>query len=214
MDGTAWSILIVAVALVVLFLIITFRFPEEARSIVRRLHKASFTLEGVSIEFFSEAIREKEGHEPDQSRLGELLRKLPQPADVIWVDDNPINNVNEVQALRAAGLGVDVATSNAEAAALARYRLYDAAISDIKRSPPEDQNAGLALEKSLKSVGDRRSSNIPIIYYVGSAQQAETAGGWPVTDSPEDLLRVLIQVLSKERHVRHGKTAEHADGSR
>ncbi|MBC2905373.1 response regulator [Streptomyces cupreus] len=201
MGDAAWIILIIFGSLIVLYVISAVFFPDVTRSKLHQLHKASLTTEGISLEFLSEAVKQKENRQPKAAELEALLHGLPSPRRLLWVDDNPQNNLNEVQALRSADLDVDIATSNAEAVILARHRTYDAVISDIKRDPPEPQSAGLDLGKELAAIPGVQAEDLPIIFYVGRVEQDRTTEGYPVTDTPTGLFETLKASLTSQTGV-------------
>lgn len=187
-----WIALIVAVFLLIVGGALLWRFPEEVRSLVRRTAAIKISREGIAWQIFEEAVVQKEGRKPAAAQIRPLLRALSS-GRLLWVDDAPANNRLEVQALREMGIDIDIAVSNAEAAAYARSRSYDLVISDIGRSSPlEDDRAGLMLPSVLGAAGNEAA----VIYYVGRAEQPETESGEPVFDAPSKLLAHVEKALS------------------
>lgn len=137
------------------------------------------------------AVRNREGR-PDESRLRRYLARLP-PARILWVDDHPEHNRLEIESLERAGLVVDTVRTNDEAAERVVGRRYNLVISDIARDMGQEKNkAGLELPKRL---APDRNRVPPILYYVGTAEGEETPDGYPVTDSPTELLRLIGDAL-------------------
>src|SRR3954471_24877560 len=94
-----------------------------------RIKKINIKLNGVSIEFFEKAVREKEHRTPDRRELSRKLARLPRQGQLLWVDDRPENNTSEIRALEGLGLRVSTARTNAEAEQLAAAERFDAVIS-------------------------------------------------------------------------------------
>ena len=83
-------------------------------------------------------------------------RKLQQSI-VLWVDDNPENNLYERRALEALGINIDLANDTQDALRKLAHKEYDLVISD--RGRPSGKQAGYEL---LKLVRDSRNS-VPFI---------------------------------------------------
>jgi DNA-binding winged helix-turn-helix (wHTH) protein len=127
----------------------------------------------------------------DRAELRDELRQI-RPGRVLWVDDQPAGNQREITTLERAGLVVDVVTSNAAAADQMRGREYDLLISDIRRRAPESGNAGLDLPRAV--VPDRNRLP-PLIYYLHKVTAPRTPDGYPVTDKPSELFRMVSDVF-------------------
>jgi len=113
-------------------------------------------------------------------------------ARVLWVDNNPAGNAREIASFEKAGLIVDTAASNAEAAELLRGREYDVLISDIQRGGLERDRAGLDLPR--EALPDRNRLP-PVVYYTGRLDAERTRDGYPVTNQPERLFELVMDVL-------------------
>jgi DNA-binding winged helix-turn-helix (wHTH) protein/CheY-like chemotaxis protein len=127
----------------------------------------------------------------DRDVLREELRQM-RSGRVLWVDDAPAGNVREIETLEQAGLIVDVVTSNAAAAEQMQGREYDVIVSDIRRPPPETAYAGLELARVI--VPDRNRVP-PLIYYARVVKQPRTDDGYPVTNKPSELIRLVSDVF-------------------
>jgi CheY-like chemotaxis protein len=186
-----WVALVVFGFLLIVFLVLAFRFPDELKALLRRTKSVSITGKGLVLELVEQAVEEKEHRKPTPDEVRPVLERIPSRSRVLWVDDAPFNNRLEIQALRALDVDVDTTTSNDEAVSYATADGYDLVLSDISRAPPQESDAGLALPELLRAAG----LEVPIAYYVGHAESAQTPDGHPVFDRPTDLLRFIAETL-------------------
>lgn len=187
-----WITLIVFGFALVVFLVLAFRFPDALRELLGRAKSLSVTREGLALEFVEAAVQEKEHRRLVPDEIRPVLARIAPSRRVLWVDDAPNNNRLEVQALRALGVEVDLATSNSEALAYAHGVKYDLVLSDIARTPPEESKAGLSLPAQLRALG----LSVPIAFYVEHAAPPKTADGYPVFDRPTELLGFVAKTVS------------------
>jgi CheY-like chemotaxis protein len=115
-------------------------------------------------------------------------------ARVLWVDDNPSNNVYERRALEALGIQFTLSTSTQDALDKLRLDSYDVIISDMGRS--SDKQAGYTL------LGELRKLNVltPFIIYAGSNRPEHKAevirrGGLGTTNNPQELFQLVINAI-------------------
>ena len=129
--------------------------------------------------------------------VGELssrnLRRI-EDSRVLWVDDNPDNNIYERQSLEALGVRFVISTSTDDALGKVRMQKFDAIISDMGRPP--DSMAGYTLLDALRSSGDRT----PFIIYAGSRSpehqtEARRRGAVGCTNSATELFGMVNSVL-------------------
>jgi CheY-like chemotaxis protein len=146
------------------------------------------------VTFYAQAVRRREERDLSRDAAEAQLERFPS-GRVLWVDDRPADNRLETQALRALGVDVDVAATNAEATAYVAARDYDVVVSDIGRGPPEERTAGLRLPAQLAAAG----RVLPLVYYVGRAEQPRTPGGELVVDAPSALFAELRRRLEDGR---------------
>lgn len=189
-----WIVLIIFVFAFLAGLIAMIRFPEEVRDMLSRTESVEITRRGFAWKMFREAVREKEKREPRREEIEANLNRI-SGGRILWVDDNPVNNRLEVQALRASGIDIDIAISNDEAIDYAAERDYDLVLSDIGREAPQEAKAGLALPRML----EQAHRAFPVAYYVGHAEQPETPDGQPVFDAPTALLQFVAAHLEGVR---------------
>lgn len=119
-------------------------------------------------------------------------------ATILWVDDNPDNNIFVRRSLEALGVRFVTATSTDEAADLAGRQQFDAIISDVSRGI--DRTAGYSLLDQLRAVGIQT----PAIIYSGSADPARRAaakkhGAVDATNRPDELFEMVLSVLKAGR---------------
>lgn len=132
----------------------------------------------------------------------ELL--IGEPANVagriLWVDDHPENNVEELSFLRARDLAIYTATSTEDALLLLSMYHYDAVISDMGRQG--EPLAGLKLLQTLRA----EYNEIPVIFYtIMVSEQKEhllvTQGAQGVAETKEGLYHFVLSLFSADECV-------------
>jgi CheY-like chemotaxis protein len=113
---------------------------------------------------------------------------------VLWVDDNPTNNISEKQALVALGMTIKDATSTDAAMGLLRGQHFDLIISDMRRG--DNPTAGYDLLQKAREAGIAA----PLIFYTASANdeviaQAKQRGAFGETNSPVQLVALAASAL-------------------
>jgi len=210
----------VAVLIIVLFFLISFRAPikrlvEDLQSgkgklgpsgiefeFGRRQAEAAAALGAASESKGGEATAE--GKAPDRDRPDEIasavatvkLTALSRLADaqILWVDDNPSNNLHERRSLEAFGIRFTTSTSTADAVEKMRTKKYDVVISNMGR--PDDLRAGYTLLKEKQKLGD----TAPFIIYSGSGRQEHKTealgkGAFGSTTSPQELFLLVLRAI-------------------
>lgn len=137
----------------------------------------------------------KEAGEPQPTPIVSPIERR-----VLWVDDEPQNNVLLAEFLRDQGADVDTALSTAEALRQITRRAYAAVVTDLGRK--EDSvyidDAGLQLIDEIR----KRSITVPIYVYTSkdgikrARVQAEKAGAELVTSNSSILMSYLKQLLN------------------
>jgi CheY-like chemotaxis protein len=120
-------------------------------------------------------------------------RKLQQ-STVLWVDDNPENNLYERRALEALGINIDLANDTQDALRKLSHKEYDLVISDMGR--PSGKQAGYELLKLVRDSGN----SLPFIIYAGSnlpqhQLEAEDRGAQGSTNDPRELFELAVGQL-------------------
>ncbi|MDY7104212.1 MAG: response regulator [Actinomycetota bacterium] len=112
---------------------------------------------------------------------------------ILWVDDQPTNNVQEKRLLESMGMAVDqVVTSNEGIEAL-RKAAYDLVISDIDR--PED--GGLGFLEKLREL----ALPFAVIFYITNYQREKglPTGAFGITNRVDELLHLVLDVVERRR---------------
>ena len=113
---------------------------------------------------------------------------------VLWVDDNPQNNVRETEILEERKVAVYHAETTEDALALLSMYQYGAVISDMGRG--ERPLAGIDLLKAMRARGDDR----PFILYTVHSSEAQRrllaeAGGQGVAESSDELYAAILPLF-------------------
>lgn len=116
-------------------------------------------------------------------------------ARILWVDDNPENNIYEREALLTLGTITDTATTTEEGMAALRSNVYDLVISDMRRGSVPDE--GLSLLREMQK--DRYPQQV--VFYVGTVdpEKGRPAGSFGITDRPDELLHLIMDILERQR---------------
>jgi CheY-like chemotaxis protein len=196
-----WPQLIWGLALLALIGFIIIKFPSLFIYLAKHMKtlRVKYGSMEAEIEFALEAaakaVNKWEPGAAGKTQLRQYLAHLPS-AKILWVDDEPEGNRPEIEALQHAGLVVDIVRSNHEASQRVAGREYDLVLSDIGRKGQENPTAGLLLPKELMIDRNRVP---PIIYYVGEVRGDRTPEGYPVTNLPTELFRLIRDVLLWKR---------------
>jgi CheY-like chemotaxis protein len=119
-------------------------------------------------------------------------------AHILWVDDNPDNNIYERQAFEAVGVTFELARSTKQALKLLKENSFTAIISDMGRE--EGPREGYVLLDALRGTGDLT----PFFIYAGSnspAHKCEAAkhGGQGTTNRAQELFEMVMGTLISKR---------------
>ena len=134
--------------------------------------------------------------------IAKLVEHLITPATarqlegtiVLWVDDRPINNTYERQALEALGIQFTISKSTEDALEKLKQKTYAIIISDMARPP--DQRAGYVLLENVQAM----HIPTPFIIYAGSKRpehiaEARRRGAFGTTNDPLELFELVIRAL-------------------
>jgi CheY-like chemotaxis protein len=128
------------------------------------------------------------------------LAHAPRPsARVLWVDDNPKNNVVERRYLRTLGLTFDNVVSTEEAVEQLRNSSYDLVITDLGRLTIDETSYSAGLDAVQWVV---RAGGPPVIVYAGRnaierRDEVIRLGGFGSTNSPDELYALIDQALGR-----------------
>jgi serine/threonine-protein kinase len=117
------------------------------------------------------------------------------PRHVLWVDDEPVNNAEEVRFLRDQGVRVTTATSTSDALRIYDPSRHDIVLSDMGRWEGEEfiERAGIALLQGLRQADD----DLRLVFFTspgaiaGAGEQALAAGAAGITSSTGELVQLL-----------------------
>lgn len=113
--------------------------------------------------------------------------------EILWVDDNPDNNLYERYLFEASGITVTSAQSTDEAINLLNSHRYFAVISDMQRK--EGGEAGIALLQKIRNMNNQT----PFFIYTGNKtpqkeEKTKENGGQGCTDNPEELYKMVLNL--------------------
>jgi CheY-like chemotaxis protein len=195
-------ILILGLAVIVLIAILLFRAlgrgtPGEATFTLAELFSATVKIGSQDTAKVNEAVSEaaKQRGGPPDAEPAVSSPRATHLARVLWVDDNPDNNLYETVALERLGRVVTKATStDAGMAYLSQQLGFALVITDLGRR--DDPKAGITLIRRMQQSGIA----LPVVVYTMNANQhrAEViaAGGKAVADTPGQLLRYVDEQLA------------------
>lgn len=117
---------------------------------------------------------------------------------ILWVDDNPSNNLLPVRALKKLQLDVEQAVSTELGLAALKERHFDLVISDMGRG--DDNRAGYDLLAEVR----KRDKALPYFIFAGSdtpeyRREAAELGAQLSTNDLIELIDNVIKVLGKKR---------------
>jgi CheY-like chemotaxis protein len=116
-------------------------------------------------------------------------------AKILWVDDHPKNNVNEMKVLEQFGVEIDQARNSTEAMSRLLGRSFDLIVSDMERDG--NHEAGFDLLRNLRAA----NCTIPLVFYVGKLDPKRSApiGAFGIADQPEPLIHLVLDALERQR---------------
>jgi len=121
--------------------------------------------------------------------------KLFKGTQILWVDDEPENNLNERRMFRELDCDLDCVKSTDDALKVLKGAPYDFIISDMAR--PESTTAGLDMVKTFHE----RGVHTPVILYVGEhrPELGVPAYAFGITNRPDQLLHLVLDVLERTK---------------
>lgn len=129
----------------------------------------------------------------NESHNGTCNNSKQQHKEILWVDDNPENNLYEKYAFEISGIHITFAKSTEEALLRIKTHSYSAIISDMQRN--EKEKEGIELLKKIRE----EKIQIPFFIYTGKCthekeKETKENGGQGCTDNPEVLYRMVIGI--------------------
>lgn len=122
--------------------------------------------------------------------------KIFENAKILWVDDNPNNNANELRMFIQLKMIVEFVTSTEEALEKLRTNRYDLILSDMLRAREAD--AGIKFLSQLRP----NDEVTPVIFYVGTfkPELGVPGGAFGITNRPDELLHLVMDALERKRY--------------
>jgi CheY-like chemotaxis protein len=159
---------------------------------------------GVELTFLQESLDQAAAKAPvnvsveDRSqvmRRAQRIRDVLQGARILWVDENPLNNLPERRSLQSMGIHVDVATDAEEAFALLSANGYDALISEMEHGGVEDWG-----RQFLAEIRKRQIHTWTVFYLLDFDPSRGIPGhAFGMTNRPDHLLHYIMDILERER---------------
>lgn len=120
---------------------------------------------------------------------------LLQNTKILWVDDVPDNNFNEIKMLHQLRMDVETAKSTDEAVARLAKQKYDIVLSDLSRDG--DATAGLQMLDVLRAA----YPGLPVVFYVGDyqAEKGIPPFAFGLTNRPDELLHIVLDVVERQK---------------
>lgn len=128
-------------------------------------------------------------------RRAEFVAPILRHAQILWVDDNPENNIYEREVLRTLGSNTDIVTSTQQGMVALQSKVYDLVISDMSRGSTPDE--GLVLLQEMR----KRRFPQRMVFYVGNVdpEKGKPAESFGITDRPDELLHLIMDILERQR---------------
>ena len=114
---------------------------------------------------------------------------------ILWVDDDPENNLNERRMFRQLNVDIDTAKSTEEALDMLKNGKYDLIISDMVRDNKPD--AGIEFLQRFH----RENKTIPVIFYMGifDPEKGIPPLAFGATNRPDELLHLTLDILERKK---------------
>lgn len=214
-----------------LLVILLLRYRAQIASLFRRL--TAFKGMGVEVEFAEASINDavadrarfltetaiQPGMKADAAHRIEVPKQdlkraiarvrasleLLEGKRILWVDDIPLNNRNELRMFRSLGIASDAVISTQDAIErLERDETqFDLIISDMSRDG--DNKAGLELIADYGTLVTQQNrapdDRLPLIFYIGNYNPTvgTPAGAFGITNRPDQLLHLVIDALAQAK---------------
>ena len=124
----------------------------------------------------------------------ELAQMGTDNPTVLWVDDNPTNNIYERKAMEAVGIRFVLSENTEDALAILNGRSFGGVISDMGRR--EGSREGYLLLDAMRSRGDET----PLFFYASSnspehKQETYEHGGQGCTNDGQELFEMVTRAI-------------------
>ncbi len=117
-------------------------------------------------------------------------------AQILWIDDHPENNRNEMRMFQQLKAQVDTVTDTDAALAILKENKYDVILSDMARGDRSD--AGVDFLQKFR----RRDESTPVIFYVGvfDKKRGTPPQSFGITNRPDELLHLVLDALERKKY--------------
>lgn len=183
---------------IVILLVIGMIGPKRIATAFLNARKISFA--GVEIDLkgdIAEAVQAK-GVDASSKLEGQVARRaqrslaLTTGARLLWIDEQPANNDNEVRLFKRLGMAIDLAASDTDATKRLAAGVYDVVISSWTRAG--DSQAGRTFIPTIRPA----MLSPEVIFYVGKIRAVPIAA-FGLTVRPDELLNLVLDVLERAR---------------
>lgn len=170
----------------------------------------------VQIEFVKSQIQQaasKRSEKIPESLRDRIERTTQKFVDVsiLWVDDNPPNNILERKALSSLGITIDTANNSDEAIKYLKSERYDLIISDFFRAEPktapcfrdeiqfQPQNAGCYLMRQAKEIFASKRREPAMIFYTSfvDPEWGKPIYAFGATSQVSELLHLVLDAVER-----------------
>jgi CheY-like chemotaxis protein len=141
---------------------------------------------------------EKQNVEVSQEDKSRIVRRLERSSDllrgarILWVDDHPENNSNEVAILATFGVSTTFARTTRKALDLLSHERFDVVISDNERDGQPNEG--------IRFVEETRGDPWTILYIGDYKPELGTPPyAFAITDRPHQLLHYVLDALARQR---------------
>lgn len=193
---------------IVLFILIKFYKPIRY-DLLQKL--AGFKALGIEFSFIKNSIdaaleladkNPKWKVEVPESARNNVLNRAREHLDVfrnssiLWIDDNPENNLNEWRMFLQLNVKIELAKSTDQALDILHQKKYDVVISDMVRN--NEDEAGLQFLNTFRKMDD----TTPVIFYIGTYDPkiGVPFGAFGITNRPDELLHLVLDALEREKY--------------
>ncbi|MDD9962632.1 MAG: hypothetical protein OXU70_11125 [Gammaproteobacteria bacterium] len=109
---------------------------------------------------------------------------------LLWIDDDPTGNAEEMRILKGLGATIDLARSNKDARERLAVAVYDIVLSDIKRGEQGDEGIRF-LPEALDAL-----LSPPVIFYVAESKGTPN-GAFGIATRPDELMHLIVDALER-----------------
>lgn len=119
-----------------------------------------------------------------------------QESSLLWLDDNPENNLNEWRMFSQLDMKIELARDTKQALEILHKKKFDVVLSDMARG--DKQDAGIQFLKKFRKV----NKSTPVIFYIGTfnPEKGIPVGSNGITNRPDELLHLVLDALERRKY--------------